>query len=270
MIFMWLRARRRRRILAQPFPDQWESVLSKSVSFWPQLTSGERQKLKDDVQVFVAEKRWESTGGLELTDKVKVTIAGAACVLLLGLDYDLYRNVKTILVYPSDYEATWEKPIHGDITPEDPEVRLGEAHYRGPVLLSWDSVRHGVRHPRDGHNLVYHEFAHKLDMSDGLIDGTPPLTGDKETVDWAEVMTSEYERLCDRVDRGRATLLDSYGATDSAEFFAVATEVFFEKPAQMRKVHPGLYEVLRGFYKQDPAGRLQTLRQEKKSDTDLH
>ena len=234
--------------------------MSRSVSFWPQLNSEERQKLKDDVQVFVAEKRWESTGELELTDQVKVTIAGAACVLLLGLDYDLYRNVKTVLVYASDYEATWEKPVPGDVTPEDPVPRLGEAHYRGPVLLSWDSVRYGVRHPKDGHNLVYHEFAHKLDMVDGLIDGTPPLAGGKGCVDWAEVMTCEYEKLCDRVDRGRATLLDSYGATDAAEFFAVATEVFFEKPAQMRQVHPSLYAALCGFYKQDPAERMQTLR----------
>ena len=256
MVFAWLKRRRRRRILAQPFPERWERWLSRKVHCWRHLNDAERQKLKDDVQLFVAEKRWYGCAGLELTDKIKVTIAGSACLLLLGLEHDLYRNVKTILVYPSDYEATWDRPAHGEIAPEEPPLRLGEAHYRGPVLLSWDSVRHDTIHPRDGHNLVYHEFAHKLDMLDGLADGTPPLSASEQYIDWIKVMAGEYEKLCNRVDRGRVTLLDSYGATNIAEFFAVATEVFFERPTQMQRAHASLYAALRDFYQQDPAQRV--------------
>jgi len=257
MIFTWLKRRRRKRILSQPFGEQWQTILSRRVSCWQYLHEQERQKLKDDVRVFVAEKQWEGCGGLELTDEIKVTIAAGACLLLLGLEHDLYPNVRSILVYPSDYQATWEKPIPGEIVPEELPLRLGEAHYRGPVLLSWDSVKHGLVHPKDGQNVVYHEFAHKLDMLDGMIDGTPPLAGGEQYVGWAKVMAAEYERLCDRVDRGRPTLLDEYGATDTAEFFAVATEVFFEKPKKMQRLHPDLYSVLRGFYRQDPAARKQ-------------
>ena len=256
MIFAWLRRRRRRGILAQPFPEQWERWLSRRVGCWPYLNDDERQKLKNDVQVFVAEKQWEGCAGLEVTDEVKVAIAAGACVLLLGLDHDLYPNVRTILVYPSDYEAVWDRPRHGEITPEEPTTRLGEAHYHGSVVLSWDSVRHDLVHPRDGQNLVYHEFAHKLDMLDGLADGTPPLSGSEQYIDWVKVMAGEYEKLCARVDRGRVTLLDSYGATNIAEFFAVATEVFFEQPSKMQRTHASLYATLRDFYHQDPAQRV--------------
>ena len=258
MIFAWLRRRRRRRILAQPFPEQWKRWLSRRVGCWPYLDDDERQKLENDVQVFVAEKRWEGCDGLEVTDEVKVAIAAGACMLLLGLEHDLYPNVTTILVYPSDYEAVWDRPGYGEIVPEEPTPRLGEAHYRGPIVLSWDSVRHDLGHPRDGHNLVYHEFAHKLDMLDGLIDGTPPMKGGERYIGWVKVMAAEYERLCDRLDEGRVTLLDEYGATNIAEFFAVATEVFFEKPKKMQRAHAGLYAVLRDFYEQDPAERMRS------------
>ena len=254
MIFAWFKRRRRRKILAQPFPRQWKQVLARKLTCWPDLNDAERQKLKNDVQVFIAEKHWEGCAGLELTDEIKVTVAGSACLLLLGLEHDLYHNVQSILIYPSDYEATWERPIPGQIVSEEPQRRLGEAHFRGPVLLSWDAVRHDIRR-QDGHNLVYHEFAHKLDMLDDLADGTPPLNAGEQYIDWVKVMAREYEKLCSRVDQGRATLLDSYAATNIAEFFAVATEVFFEQPRKMQRAHASLYDALRDFYQQDPAKR---------------
>jgi Mlc titration factor MtfA (ptsG expression regulator) len=134
--------------------------------------------------------------------------------------------------------------------PTDGEHRLGEAWYRGPVILSWDDVRYDATHPRDGRNLVF-----QLDMLDGVVDGTPPLDTPEESRRWRDVMTSEYQQLVRASKEGRATLLDKYGATNEGEFFAVATECFFERPAAMEKRHPKLYEVLRDYYHQDPAAR---------------
>jgi hypothetical protein len=209
------------------------------------------------VQVFVAEKDWEGCGGLELTDQIRVTIAGQACLLLLGLDHDLYRDVQTILVYPSTVvpkrveESIFAAPR---IVPELRPV-IGEAHHRGPIILTWDSVRHGGIHPELGHNVVYHEFAHKLDLLDGAVDGTPPLASRAEYDRWVEVCTREYEALRERSQRGEPTLLDPYGGTDVGEFFAVATEHFFDTPIELREEHPDLYEVLGRFYRQDTAER---------------
>jgi Mlc titration factor MtfA (ptsG expression regulator) len=123
------------------------------------------------------------------------------------------------------------------------------------VVLSWDSARHGAYDPKDGRNLVFHEFAHKLDMLDGFVNGTPPLKSRNAYRIWSEVMTREFERLQDAAERRRATVLDKYGATNEAEFFAVATECFFERGVKLEKKHPELYEVLQGYYRQDPARR---------------
>ena len=206
------------------------------------------------MQVFVAEKEWDGCDGQEMTEEIKVTIAGQACLLLLGINHDYYPTVQTVLVYRTTYTARWERPSWEDGVDEMQSLRrLGEAHYLGPVVLAWNAV---IRGPA-GANLVLHEFAHKLDMQDGWIDGTPQLASKDQYKRWSQVMGETYRELCDRVDRGKATLLDEYGATDEAEFFAVATECFFEKPVQLRRRHPELYEVLSGFYNQDPAQRVQ-------------
>ena len=143
----------------------------------------------------------------------------------------------------------------GGLVMEGPSQRLGEAWYRGPVVLSWDAANPDGRHSSDGTNLVFHEFAHQLDMLDRSIDGTPPLGSREQYERWQEVMSAEFERLVDASERGEATLLDQYGATDPAEFFAVATECFFERPLPMRRRHPQMYEVMREYYRQDPAAR---------------
>jgi Mlc titration factor MtfA (ptsG expression regulator) len=135
-------------------------------------------------------------------------------------------------------------------------ARLGEAHYRGPVILSWDDVREDSRHPGEGRNLVWHEFAHQIDMLDRSTNGTPPLEDRSMRRQWHDVMTAEYQQLIEDAEEGRATLLDSYGAESEAEFFAVATECFFDCPLELRQQHPSLYELLRGYYRQDPAARM--------------
>ncbi len=261
MLFSWFKNRRRKKITGHPFPAVWKELVDRNVEHWALLDTPERQQLEGLVQVLVAEKHWEGCGGLEMTDEVKVTVSAQAGLLLLGLKHDYYRNVLSVLVYPAGYVLPRSR-IDGDslIRQEERVPVLGTAYQRGPVILSWRSARHGGRDGRDGRNLVYHEFAHKLDMLDGLVDGTPPM-GDTQLEQWVAVMTEAYERLCRHTEEGRPTLLDPYGATDVAEFFAVATELFFEKPVPLRERHPRLYRVLRDFYHQDTAERLGPRRQ---------
>lgn len=255
----WLRERRRKKLLSTPFPRDWEAYLLQNVAHYRWLDGRERQRLRDLVRVFVAEKHWEGCGGLAVTDEVRITIAAHACLLVLGLPHELYRNVQSILVYPSTVVAP-PRPLGAFEVPlkpvEGPLPLLGEAQLRGPVILVWDAVRRAGRHPEGGHNVVYHEFAHKLDMLDGSADGTPPLHGKAEYQRWVRVCSREYRALRERAERGKRSLLDDYGATSEAEFFAVATEQFFDQPLALRRRHPELYAVLQAFYRQDPAARL--------------
>jgi Mlc titration factor MtfA (ptsG expression regulator) len=255
MVFSWLRQRRRRRILSQPFPPAWLEYLRQNVAHYRFLSESEKSKLRDDIRIFIEEKNWEGCGGLQMTDEIKVTIAAMACLLVLGMEHNYFDRVKSILVYPTAYVAPESTDRGTGIVDEMGEARLGEAWYRGPVVLSWDEARADGRLRHRGHNVVFHEFAHQLDMLDGAIDGTPPLASAKESQRWHNVMTAEYERLVRKAEEGRATLLDSYGATNEGEFFAVATECFFERPVEMSTRHPQLYELLRDYYKQDPAKR---------------
>jgi len=256
-IFRWLRERRRKEILAQPFPDSWRAVLEQHVAHWPYLDVGERVLLQQLVQVFVVEKNWEGCGGLEMTDEIRVTIAGLACLLVLGLEHDLYRRVDSILVYPSTVVApARHAAVSRQLVIEKAAVPIsGEAMLGGPVLLVWDAVRRDAVHPERGHNVVFHEFAHKLDMLDGTIDGMPPLADRAQYERWVEVCTREYRELQRQAASKRATFLDHYAGTNVGEFFAVVTETFFEQPVAMRRRHSDLYAVLQGFYRQDPAAR---------------
>lgn len=252
MIFNWLKRRRRERILAAPFPAEWLEHLKKNVAVYDLLSPTQQSKLRDDLRIFIAEKSWEGCGGLTLTDEVKVAVAAQACLLVLGVEHDYFRRVETILVYPSAYR-TPDGEVGPDGVVHEDSGRLGEAWHGGPVVLGWNAVRVGGQDPRDGRNLVFHEFAHQLDFLDGLADGTPPLRSAEQYRRWHEVMTAEYERLRTESNQGKATLLDDYGTTNPAEFFAVATECFFEQPVQMQKRHPDLYGVLSDYYCQKPA-----------------
>lgn len=258
MILSWWKRRRRARIVAEPFPAEWDEIIRRNVSQVAQLREDEQERLRKWVQVFVAEKYWEGCLGLEMTDEVKVTIAAQAGRLVLGMDGEHFDRVLTVLVYPSDYYAQERRPGPAGTVIEGPEHRLGEAWHQGPVILSWPSVLAAGRRRNRGQNVVLHEFAHVLDMLDHGIDGVPPLDSAEQYRTWDEVMRAEYEKLARRAEQGRATLLDHYGAVNEAEFFAVATECFFEQPVEMAERHPRLYEVLRGFYHQDPAARLVT------------
>jgi Mlc titration factor MtfA (ptsG expression regulator) len=226
MLFSWLQRRRRAKILAKPFPPAWLTYLHQNAAHYQYLSETEQDRLRNDLRIFIAEKNWEGCAGLTITDEIKVTIAAQACLLVLGMEHNHYDRVLSILVYPSSYRAQSGDDSR-DAIYDERNARLGEAHYRGPVILSWEEVLKDGRQPARGHNLVFHEFAHQIDFLDGVVDGTPPLKDDAQARRWHDVMTDEYQGLIRESEIGKATLLDQYGTTNEAEFFAVATECFF-------------------------------------------
>lgn len=251
---MWgfITRRRREAARAAPFPEAWTEIIRRNVPHVARLSAEAFAELQDHVKVFLREKTFEGCGGLEITEEIRVTVAAQACLLLLGRETDYYPTLKTILVYPHPYVVD-RQHREGSLVVESTEVRLGESWERGPVVLAWDDVLHGARDVHDGRNVVLHEFAHQLDQEHGGSDGVPALPCRSRYVAWARVLGEDYRELVDAVAHHRKTVLREYGATSAAEFFAVATEVFFEKPVQLRRKHPALYEQLKLYYLQDPA-----------------
>jgi hypothetical protein len=241
-VFGLLRAWRRRRLRREPFPPGWTEHLERHVVFYRSLPAGLRQRFLDDLKVFVREKHFIGAGGMEITDEVKVVIAAAAVRLILHLDLSYYDRLTEIVVYPGHFHAP-------GATKDD--IHLGEAHSWGTVVLSWQAVLDGLRRARDGHDTALHEFAHVLDRADGEFDGTPKLRSLGHYGPWAEVMSHHFLALRNRERRQRKALR-SYGATNEAEFFAVATEVFFEQPREIQRRLPDLYDELARFYGFDP------------------
>jgi MtfA peptidase len=258
MVFSWIKRWRRGRILRATFPAAWLSYLAENVPHYPLLDAEQQKKLRECTQIFVAEKNWEGCAGLTVTDEMRVTIAAQACLLVLAFDDQLFDRVLSILIYPRQYVVPAARRMGGGETVA-PDVRLGEAWYRGPVILSWNEVIDDCRHLGHGRNVIWHEFAHQLDMLDGLIDGTPPLASGDQYQSWTAVMGAEFARLRDDRRLGEPTVIDPYGATSEAEFFAVATECFFDSPLLLRQGHRELYDLLATYYRQDTAGRLASL-----------
>ncbi|KKL18831.1 hypothetical protein LCGC14_2471600 [marine sediment metagenome] len=247
--------RRRRKLRDRPFPAEWLEVLRRNLPYYRLLCPSEQAELQGHIQVFLAEKGFEGCGGLVMTDEIRVSIAAQACILLLGREGGYYPRMKSIFVYPHGYEVPVTRRGGPDLVVGGEQGRLGESWYRGPVVLSWDDVRKGAADVHDGQNLIFHEFAHQLDSETGSHDGAPLLSRRSMYIAWARVLGAEYRRLTEDLRRHRDTVLDGYGATDPAEFFAVATEAFFEKPIALRRRHRQLYQQLAEFYRQDPAAR---------------
>ena len=248
-MFGFFRRRRRARLRMAPFPNAWRGILSKNVPVYERLPSDVRRELEGHVHVLLAEKHFEGCGGLVLTDEIRVTIAAHAALLMLGREPHYYPGLVSILVYPSAYRAPVEEH-HGGIVTEGEDTRHGESWHHGVLVLAWDAARAGARGAQDGENVILHEFAHQLDTEDGTADGVPYLDRRSDYAAWARTLAPEYERLRARPDE---SVLDSYGAESPAEFFAVATEAFFERPRELRERHPELYAELSQFYRLDLA-----------------
>jgi Mlc titration factor MtfA (ptsG expression regulator) len=255
-MFHWLKVHRRKKLIAAPLPDEWEATIQRNVHLFRSLSREQQLRVCDYVKVFAAEKNWEGCGGLNITDEIRVTIAAHVGILTLGLPNQYFDHVLSVLVYPETYVAEHAHSVTGGIVEEGDSARLGEAWYRGPVILAWGDVLHEGRGERPGRNVTLHEFAHQLDMLNGRdADGTPPLESGAQDDRWVEILQRRYRELAERCERGRPTVLDCYGATNKAEFFAVATELFFEQPAVMQAHLDDLYGLLREYYRQDPAAR---------------
>jgi len=251
LIWRVLRRRRRRAITARQFPDRWRAILERNMPLYRRLPEHLRRDLHGHIHLFLHDKSFQGFHGLEVTDEMRLTVAGHACLLLLNRDNAGYSNFSSIYMYPSTFVST-QKTFDGVVQQVGEQARLGESWHRGPIVLAWDSALHGARDIKDGHNVVLHEFAHKLDDADGRVDGAPLLEQRSQYVTWARVMSREFKRLQKRADRGARSVMDHYGATNPAEFFAVLTETFYEKPRQLKKRHPELYAAMQDCFKVDP------------------
>ena len=257
MILRWLR---RRRIRRKQFPSNWRVLLDRNMRFWSELTADEQLRIEDEIRFFIAERHWEGCGGLEVDESMQAIVAAQACRLLLGRPEDRFDNVSTILIYPSGYfSGSQQQPVLSGGGPRVVNVGgtavLGQAHDRGPVILSWSHTLAGAIYDDDGQNLVLHEFAHKLDMASGPVNGTPCMESREQAEAWNAAMTGARDRLQHDLRFGLPAPLRSYALTNPAEFFAVATEVFFERPDAMYDWDPDLYGVMAQWYRQDPRAR---------------
>lgn len=257
MILGWWKRRRRLSLQQRPFLPAWQDALDQNVAFYPQLTDAEQLKARRYLQVFIAEKHWEGCRGFAITDEVRATIAGQVAIMVLGFDVEEYFDaVQSILVYPDAYVAPGRTVTRAGTVIEGGSAREGEAWYRGPVILSWVDALAGGRREYRGHNLVFHEFAHQLDMLNGHVtDGMPPMSSPQQYQRWSDVTRSRYERLSHDCRHRQPALLDCYGATSLSEFFAVASETFFSRPRYLQRRDPELYDLFRDYYRQDPAQR---------------
>jgi Mlc titration factor MtfA (ptsG expression regulator) len=258
-MFDWFRERRRKKLIQTAFPSSWEEIIRRNVAHYCMLEDTERAHLHALIKVFISEKNWEGAGGLELDDEIRITISAQACLLILNLPHNYYQNVQSIIVYPSTVVPPQRKLRSFEITTAPIDIEqpiLGQAFLRGPVIVIWDAALHGGRHPELGHNVIYHEFAHKLDMLDGVADGAPPLRNRTEYREWNLICSHEYKRLRNDAAMGRKSFLNVYGATSESEFFAVATEQFFNRPRLMIEQASDLYRVLQEYYRQNPSERV--------------
>lgn len=247
-MFSWFRKRRRKKILTNPWPESWDLHLQRNVRLTWEMDDAELDALKSRIKIFVAEKHWEGCEGLELTDEMKVTIAAQACLMLLGVSEYYFDNVRSILVYPRAFHR-----MAGDGFQEgQSQHRAGEAWQGGPIILSWKDSLSGGRNEDDGQNVVIHEFAHALDGLDGEMGGSVMFDDAASANAWRLVVGDGFAELTQAKELGRSTLLDHYGATNHAEYFAVATETFFEQPRELSREHEELFDLLKTYFRVDP------------------
>lgn len=240
-------SRARRELQAKRLTEEQRAEVRRLFPLWEVIPEDIRMDTEGWMHVFLSEKSFEPCGGLdEVTEEMLLAIAAPACLLIARRPQDYYGTLRSILVYPDAYTA--------DIQEGGESVRLGESWGTGSVVLAWKSVKQGDRDPKDGHNVVLHEFAHQLDQEDGAADGVPEFEEVESYKRWSEAFLPAYREFCERVSQGKRSVLDDYGATNPAEFFAVATETFFEKAEGLKEEEPEIFAELVKFYGMDPSG----------------
>ena len=243
---------RLKRALNAPFPEEWVSIVESNIGVYRSLPKPLRLQLRKLIKQFLHQKNFTGASGLEITDEIRVTIAAEACMLLLNRKTNVYPSLRFIIVYPTAFVVDRPQGGADGIVSEGRKGLLGESWSTVKVLLAGENVLHGSSTFADGQNVVLHEFAHQLDSESGSTNGAPILVGQNCLRTWASTLSEEFEDLQKDAWKGKRSLIDHYGATNPAEFFAVATETFFEKPAQMAKHHSELFEVLKCYYRIDP------------------
>lgn len=234
------------------FKEEWTELLETNVPMYFRLPDDLKSKLHERIARFITSTRFEGCNGLELTEEMVLTVAAQACILTLNREGDPYPKLTTVYLYPTTFSSVQTRRDEIGIVTEGVVHRLGESWSTGTVVLAWDSVAHGARNPNDAQNVTFHEFAHQLDHESGDTDGAPVLPCRESYLSWARVFGKNYAEVRERIGAGKRSLIDPYGATKPAEFFAVATETFFEKPRQLNRKHPELYNELVDFYGVDP------------------
>lgn len=252
-MFSFLRRLARRKPAAPVPQESWDAVLA-GVALFEDLDPEETGRLHQLAGQFFHDKVFEPAGDMVLDDAIRIRIAALAALPILGLDYGWYEGWQTVIVYPGQFIRPRSQFDDIGVMHEWEEALTGEAWERGPLILSWADVEASGR--RDGYNVVIHEMAHKLDMLNGVPDGFPPLHRGLSRRAWTEHFTAAYQDFNARLDRGEYTAIDPYAAEEPGEFFAVLSEYFFELPELVKAEYPAIYELLAGFYRQDPAARL--------------
>ncbi len=248
---LWVRIRQNR-LKRRPLSPQQQATLEHSLPMYESLSVDERRRLHGHVLVFLSQKQFIGCRGLQVTEQMKVTVAAIAALLLLNERGKYFPRLRSILMYPDAYIVRERVSVGGGVVEERQVARLGESWTTDQVVLSWQQIQQDLTHWQDGQNVILHEFAHQLDQEDGKAEGVPVLKRDADYKAWAEIMTVEYQQLCDRTAKGQKNVLNPYGSTNPAEFFAVATETFFEKPQQLKTHHGALYDQLQRYYQLNP------------------
>lgn len=247
-----LREYQRNKIRKQPFKKQWRKIIQQRMPYFRQMPADLQLQLKQHIQVFLAEKNFIGCNGIKITDEIKITVAAQACLLLLNRKTDYYPKLTTILVYPRAFVKESQSKNTDGVQFTQRSTLAGESWDFGKVVLSWQDTKDGAQIPDDGRNVVIHEFAHQLDQENGQANGAPILARGQSYQCWSEVFSLQFEKLKAQAKNGIPSLFDYYGATNPAEFFAVASEVFFEQSAQFQHESPMLYQQLTQYYQVDP------------------
>ena len=253
MFDLWLRSRRRKRLLSQPLPGEWLRYLRQNVAIFEHLPPDLQERLIKALQIIVNERSWVGCKGLLVTDEMKVTIAAQAALLLLGEEGYYFERVRAFLLYPYKMLLPAQRRHHLDDDDMEGAVIEGQAFAQGEIVLSWPDALDGGQIADDGQNVVLHELAHHLDGLDGEMGGHLPGLGHADQLRWHQVLAHEMDRLQQDLANGARTLIDPFAADNAAEFFAYSTECFFERPISLRTRHRELYACLQRFYKVDPA-----------------
>ena len=251
-IVYWRRRQRRARLLAAPLSSAHRAIVENRIPLIQKLPEELRPRFEGLVNRFLNEVKFHGAEGLEITDDMRVTIAAQACFLIVNKPNRWFKSLRAIHLYPAAFKSQI-RSMDGHVHSERAQVRSGESWSKGPVVLAWDHAAYGAFLPHDGQNVVMHEFAHQLDDQTGVTDGAPLLDKNQRADEWAAAFQDAFDRIQKDVAAGREPAIDPYGATAPAEFFAVATEVFFEKPGHLRTTEPEIYRQLKQYYQLDPA-----------------